>query len=39
VRELRRLANVYFPLVPYYNLRPRDPSVPSAAEWLAAQPR
>jgi uncharacterized Ntn-hydrolase superfamily protein len=37
VRELRRLADVYFPLVPYYNLRPRDPNVPSAAEWLAEQ--
>ena len=39
VAELRRLADVYFPLVPYYNLRPRDPNVPSAAEWLAAQPQ
>jgi len=39
VTELRRLADAYFPLVPYYNLRPRDPSVPSAAEWLGAQPR
>ena len=37
VSELRRLANAYFPLVPYYNLRPRDPNVPAAAEWLAAQ--
>jgi hypothetical protein len=26
-------------LVPYYNLRPRDPNVPSAAEWLAARRR
>src|SRR3989442_6019175 len=34
VAELRRLADQYFPLIPYYNLRPRDPSVPSAAEWL-----
>jgi uncharacterized Ntn-hydrolase superfamily protein len=39
VAELRRLADAYFPLVPYYNLRPRDPDVPSAAEWLAAQRR
>jgi uncharacterized Ntn-hydrolase superfamily protein len=39
VAELRRLADAYFPLVEYYNLRPRDPSVPSAAEWLAAQKR
>ena len=37
VAELRRLAEAYFPLVAYYNLRPRDPNVPSAAEWLAAQ--
>jgi uncharacterized Ntn-hydrolase superfamily protein len=39
VVELRRLADAYFPLVPYYDLRPRDPSVPSAAEWLTAQRR
>jgi hypothetical protein len=25
--------------VPYYNLRPRDPNVPPAAEWLVAQQR
>lgn len=37
VAELRRLADAYFPLVPYYNLRPRDPNVPSAREWLAAR--
>jgi uncharacterized Ntn-hydrolase superfamily protein len=39
VAELRRLADAYFPLVAYYNLRPRDPNVPPAAEWLAAQRR
>jgi len=40
VRELRRLADAYFPLVSYYyQLRPRDPSVPPAAEWLAARRR
>ena len=39
VAGLRRLADAYFPLVPYYNLRPRDPNVPSAAEWLTAQRR
>ena len=39
VAELRRLADAYFPLVAYYNLRPRDPNVSSAAEWLAAQRR
>jgi uncharacterized Ntn-hydrolase superfamily protein len=37
VAELRRLANEYFPLVEYYQLRPRDPNVPRAAEWLAAR--
>ena len=37
VAELRRLANAYFPLVAYYNLRPRDPRIPPAAEWLAAR--
>jgi uncharacterized Ntn-hydrolase superfamily protein len=35
VAELRRLAERYFPLIPYYRLRPLDPSVPPAAEWLA----
>lgn len=39
VAELRRLADAYFPLVAYYNLRPRDPNLPPAAEWLAAQRR
>jgi uncharacterized Ntn-hydrolase superfamily protein len=39
VAELRRLATAYFPLIPYYSLRPRDPSVPSAAEWLEAERR
>ena len=34
VSELRRLADAYFPLVAYYNLRPRDPDLPPAAEWL-----
>jgi uncharacterized Ntn-hydrolase superfamily protein len=37
VAELRRLADAYFPLVSYYQLRPRDPNVPPAAEWLTAQ--
>src|SRR5262249_20736922 len=32
-------ADAYFPLVAYYNLRPRDPNVPSAPEWLAPQRR
>jgi hypothetical protein len=34
-RELRRMVEGYFPLVPYYNLRPADPNLPRAAEWLA----
>jgi uncharacterized Ntn-hydrolase superfamily protein len=37
VAELRRLADAYFPLVGYYNLRPNDPNVPPAAEWVAAR--
>ena len=37
VTELRRLADTYFPLVSYYRLRPHDPNVPPAAEWLAQQ--
>jgi len=37
VAELRRLANEYFPLIPYYQLRPLDPNVPPAAEWLASR--
>ena len=39
VTELRRLATHYFPLIAYYRLRPLDPSVPPAAEWLAKRPR
>lgn len=38
VTELRHMADAYFPLIPYYyQLRPRDPNIPSAAEWLAAR--
>jgi uncharacterized Ntn-hydrolase superfamily protein len=37
VAELRRLADAYFPLIPYYALRPVDPTVPRAQEWLAQQ--
>jgi uncharacterized Ntn-hydrolase superfamily protein len=39
VAELRRLADAYFSLIPYYTLRPRDPNLPSAAEWLTEQRR
>ncbi len=34
VAELRRLADEYFPLISYYRLRPLDPGVPPAADWL-----
>jgi uncharacterized Ntn-hydrolase superfamily protein len=37
VAKLRRLANDYFPLIPYYMMRPTDPTLPRAAEWLAAR--
>jgi len=37
VRELRRLADEYFPLIGYYSLRPFDPNLPRAPEWLAQQ--
>jgi len=39
VAELRRLADRYFPLIPYYGLRPFDPEVPRAEDWLRAQAR
>lgn len=39
VRELRRLADRYFPLIRYYGLRPLDPSLPGADDWLRAQER
>lgn len=35
VAALRRLADRYFPLVEYYALRPFDPNVPPADEWLS----
>ena len=37
VAELRRLADAYFPLIPYYNLRPNKGDLPRAEEWLAEQ--
>jgi len=37
VAELRRLADEYFPLIPYYALRPLDPNLPRAQDWLAQQ--
>ena len=39
IRELRRLADRYFPLIAYYSLRPFNPDVPGADEWLKAQRR
>jgi uncharacterized Ntn-hydrolase superfamily protein len=37
VAELRRMADQYFPLIPYYTLRPSSPDLPRAEEWLAGQ--
>ncbi len=37
VAELRRLADEYFPMIPYYMLRPINPDLPRAADWLAQQ--
>ena len=37
VRELRRLADRYFPLIAYYSLRPFDPNLPGADDWLRDQ--
>ena len=37
VAELRSLADEYFPLIPYYSERPRNPNLGTADEWLSAQ--
>jgi hypothetical protein len=34
VRELRHLADRYFPLIASYSLRPFDPDLPRADDWL-----
>ena len=39
VAELRRLADRYFPLIPYYGLRPFDPDLPRADDWLRERAR
>lgn len=39
VAELRRMADQYFPLIPYYGLRPSNPRLPRAEEWLAERRR
>jgi uncharacterized Ntn-hydrolase superfamily protein len=39
VSELRRLADRYFPLIPYYGLRPFDPELPRAEDWLRERGR
>ena len=39
VRELRRLADRYFPLIAYYTLRPFDPNVLGADDWLRERGR
>lgn len=33
------MADQYFPLIPYYTLRPSNPDLPRAEEWLAEQRR
>lgn len=35
VAELRRIADRYFPLVEYFQLRPLNPNIGPAAQWLA----
>ncbi len=35
VAELRRVFDVYRPIIPYYDLRQVDPTVPSIDAWLA----
>jgi uncharacterized Ntn-hydrolase superfamily protein len=37
VAELRRIAGRYFPLIAYFQLRPLNPDIPPAAEWLATR--
>lgn len=37
VAELRRLATGYFPFIEYYMMRPTNPYLPGASEWLAAR--
>jgi uncharacterized Ntn-hydrolase superfamily protein len=39
VRELRRFADRYFPLIPYYSLRHFDPNLPGADDWLRERSR
>jgi uncharacterized Ntn-hydrolase superfamily protein len=39
VAELRRLATDYFPLIDYYRMRPTNPNLPGAADWLARRGR
>ena len=39
VEPLRRLADKYCPLVAYYSLRPFDPNLPRAEDWLREQGR
>ena len=37
IGELRRLLDMYRPLIPYYTLRPSDPTIGRWKEWLAHQ--
>jgi len=39
IGELRRILEVYKPLIPYYALRPSDPTIGSSDEWLLRQKR
>jgi uncharacterized Ntn-hydrolase superfamily protein len=37
IAELRRITDVYAPLIPYYRLRPHTGDLPLPREWLAQQ--
>ena len=37
VAELRRLLEMYKPLIPFYSLRLKDPTIGGWREWLAKQ--
>jgi uncharacterized Ntn-hydrolase superfamily protein len=39
VGELRRVFDIYRPVIPYYDLRQLDPRVPTQEDWLALQRR
>ena len=37
IGELRRILELYKPMIPYYAQRPSDPSIGAASEWLEKQ--